>query len=81
MFENDNLSSLMSVRQRDLQYRSGPKIKKFRKAMGLTQEQLAIRVGVTRSSVANWEACLRAPSIEHYCILAKELKVNINSLY
>lgn len=34
----------------------GDRIKRFRKANGLTQQQLAERVGVTQSAIAAWES-------------------------
>ena len=73
--------TLMSIRQRDLPYRSAPLIKKYRKQKKLTQYQLALRLGVSRSCVANWEAHLRAPTVEQYCALAKILDVNVGDLF
>ena len=75
------IEKLKRIRQRDIPYISGPIIKKLRKKHGLTQEQLALRIGISRSMVGNWEACLRAPRIDHYCALAKIFHIEIEDLY
>jgi len=41
-----------------------PLILRGRKAAGLTQAQLAARVGVTQSTVSRWERGIEAPSLE-----------------
>lgn len=70
-----------SLKQRDLPYRTGPIIKKLRKKHNLTQSQLALRIGTTRSSVGNWEACLRTPRIDQYCALATLFDVDLPELF
>ena len=42
----------------------GEKLKQMRKMLGLTQEQMAEAAGVTRQSVAQWEAGNTSPTIE-----------------
>lgn len=78
--ENKNGKRVKTVRQCDLPYRTGPIIKKLRKEHKLTQSQLALRIGTTRSSVGNWEACLRAPRIDQYCALANVFDVELSEL-
>ena len=48
------------------------RIKELRGKVGLTQKQLAKRIGVTRATVNSWEMALSAPSC---CYLAELSKV------
>jgi len=41
---------------------TGSEIKELRKKLNLTQQQLADKVGVTRVTVARWEAEAKRPS-------------------
>ena len=52
----------------------------LRKKQGLTQEELAARLGVTTSAVGNWEAGLRRPRYESLRRLAEVLGVSIDDL-
>jgi transcriptional regulator with XRE-family HTH domain len=56
--------------------RIGKSIKKHRDAAGLTQEQLAEKVGVGRVAVARWEIGATAPSLEMIETVAKILGVH-----
>lgn len=69
------------VRQRSLSVQSGPVIQKLRKQHNLTQQHLANRLNISRSTVGNWEAGLRTPSADHYRALADLFHVDIDSLY
>ena len=42
----------------------GYNIRRFREAKGLTQEQLAERLNVTRQAVSNWETEKTQPDID-----------------
>lgn len=55
-------------------------IVKSRQAKGLTQEELAVRVGVSRSSVAMWETGKAFPRASMLVALANTLKVSIEQL-
>lgn len=68
------------IRKRDLPFITGPKIKQLRKERGLTQEQFAELLGVGRSTVGNWEACLRTPTLEQYCTISLKLDIDISTL-
>lgn len=41
-------------------------IEQARVAAGLTQEELAKRIGVSRISVGNWERGVKAPNRKHF---------------
>ena len=58
----------------------GEKLKAARKAQRITQQALADRLGVHRSTVANYEIERRRPSLEELKMIARILHVDINYL-
>ncbi len=56
-------------------------LKRLRESVGLTQEQLATRIGRSLSVVQKWEQGKRIPTIDNSAVLAKELKVSLKTLY
>ena len=58
----------------------GEKIKEARKQCGLSQEQLAEKMAVSRSAVAKWEANNGLPDVENLKTLATLLNVSIDYL-
>lgn len=52
------------------------RIKQLRRGRGMTQSQLGQKVGVSRSCIANWERCLRAPDAANICDLATFFNVS-----
>lgn len=55
-------------------------LKFFRKKYGLTQEQIAERLGVSRQAVAKWERGDTLPDIDNIIALADLYEVTIDSL-
>lgn len=55
---------------------NGQRLKELRLAAGLTQTELAEKVGVGRDAVARWEANNREPSWSNVVQLAKALGVS-----
>lgn len=55
-------------------------LKLFRKKFGLTQEQIAERLGVSRQAVAKWERGDSLPDIDNIIALADLYEVTIDSL-
>ena len=55
-------------------------LKTLRERHGLTQEQLAERVLVTRQAVSRWETGETQPNTETLKLLSKEFDVSINTL-
>ena len=55
-------------------------LKDLRESHGLTQEQLAERVMVTRQAVSRWETGETQPNTETLKLLSKEYNVSINTL-
>lgn len=58
----------------------GKKIKDLRNKYRLTQTELAVQIGVTKSTVAAYENDSRTPSYEVLIKLADVFKVSIDSL-
>lgn len=58
----------------------GEKLKTARKSAGLTQEQLAEKLTVSRQAVTKWEADRGLPDIENIRLIAKLLNVSIDYL-
>ena len=55
-------------------------LKLYRKKSGLTQEQIAEELGVSRQAVAKWERGETLPDIENVMALADLFEVSIDSL-
>jgi len=58
----------------------GKKILSLRKKIGLSQEQLGEKVGVTRQTISNWEIGETSPNPEQLKFLSKTLNVSIDKL-
>ena len=58
----------------------GEKLKEARKQAGLSQEELAIKIGVSRSAIAKWESNNGLPDIDNLKIISKLLNVSIDYL-
>lgn len=55
-------------------------IRMFRKAKGLSQEELAVKLNVVRQTVSKWEKGLSVPDSEMIIKLAEELDTTVNTL-
>lgn len=55
-------------------------IQRTRQAAGLTQEQVAEAVGVSRQTVAKWESGETSPDLEHASALADALSTTLDGL-
>jgi|SRR5690625_9801 len=58
----------------------GEKLKKARKEAGLTQEQLAEKLNVSRSAIAKWETDKGMPDIDNLKLLSQLVDVSIDYL-
>jgi transcriptional regulator with XRE-family HTH domain len=65
----------------DLLVRLGGRISKLRKTQGWTQAELAERVGIDRSFLADVERGKRNISILNVEIIAKGLKISLSRLF
>lgn len=59
----------------------GEKIRNARKALGLTQRQLADLIGVSNTSVSNWEKDLSRPDADLIQKLCAALRLQPNDFY
>lgn len=59
----------------------GNKIKQLRYKAGLTQEQLALKLGISSQSVSKWETSVSMPDITLLPLLAEEFGVSIDELF
>ena len=55
-------------------------IKRARKAKGLSQEELAVKLNVVRQTVSKWENGLSVPDSDLLIFLAEELDTSVNAL-
>ena len=58
----------------------GGNIQASRQAAGMTQEQIAAIVGVSRQTVAKWESGETSPDLEHAAALADALGTTLDGL-
>lgn len=55
----------------------GKRIQEIRIRRGLTQEQLADRIHISKSSISEWEACKRVPQMKTLRKIAEALGVDV----
>lgn len=58
----------------------GDKLKEIRRREGLSQEQLAERIGVSRQAITKWETKKGLPDLENMMILAEIFKTTLDEL-
>lgn len=58
----------------------GNNIFELRKKMGLSQEELSEKIGVTRQTISNWELNETQPNPEQLKLLSKSLNVSVDEL-
>ena len=58
----------------------GDRLKQIRTAQGLSQEQLAEKIGVSRQAITKWETKKGLPDIENMVILAEIFKMTLDEL-
>ena len=51
--------------------RLGERISQYRRSLGVSQEELGARLGVSRQAVSKWEKGLSSPSTANLIALAK----------
>lgn len=58
----------------------GNNIKIIRKQIGLTQEELALHIGVTPQAVSRWENGVSMPTLDNLIVLAAIFNVAIDDI-
>lgn len=56
-------------------------IQTARRNAGLTQQQLAERIGVSRAALANWETGICLPSIDNALTLSRTLEIPLDQIF
>ena len=59
----------------------GNRIKKLRKSLGYTQEELAEKINISRTHMGHIEQGRKSPSIKIMEKLARALKVKVSNLF
>ncbi len=63
-----------------MKYEIGSRIRMYRKERGLTQEQLADKINVTKSRVSNWEQGINRPDADILTDICRVLNVSPSDL-
>ena len=63
-----------------MKYELGRRIAIARKTRGITQEELAALMNVSRQSVSHWEKGISTPAFEVLCKLVPLLEMDISDL-
>ena len=58
----------------------GQTIARYRKDLGLSQEELGARLGVSRQAVSKWETDNATPDMENLLALAREFGISVAEL-
>ena len=58
----------------------GKRIQSYRKQKGLSQEQLASRLNISRQALSKWESDINVPNIDKIMDVAKALEITLNEL-
>ena len=58
----------------------GRRIHELRKASGLSQEQLANHINVSRQTISNWEGDIGMPSLEKIVLISDLFQVSLDQL-
>ena len=59
----------------------GNKIRMLRQKVGITQEQLGEKLGISAQSISKWETGITMPDITLLPLLSSELGVSIDELF
>lgn len=58
----------------------GEKIKKIRKMAGMTQEELAEKMNVSRQTISKWEKEISSPDLESAIVLCELFEISLDDL-
>ena len=56
----------------------GEKIKKIRKMAGMTQEELAEKMNVSRQTISKWEKEISSPDLESAIVLCELFEISLD---
>lgn len=63
-----------------MKYEIGSRIRRYRKENGLTQEQLADKINVTKNRVSNWEQGINRPDADILADICRALNESPSNL-
>ena len=63
-----------------MKYELGTKIRKYRQVAGLSQKELASRLGISNSRVSNWEQGINRPDADMLADICRVLEVSPSDL-
>ncbi len=63
-----------------MKYEIGARIRKYREMCGLSQKELAQKIGVSNSRVSNWEQGINRPDADILADICKALNVSPSEL-
>lgn len=63
-----------------MKYEIGKRIRKYRENLGLSQKELAEKIGVSNSRISNWEKGINRPDADILADLCRALKVSPSNL-
>lgn len=63
-----------------LKYEIGSRIRKYREMAGLSQKELADKIGISNSRVSNWEQGINRPDADIIAEICRALKVSPSDL-
>ena len=58
----------------------GERIQKYRKMKGLSQEEVAEKIGVSRQTISKWESNLSSPDIQSCKAMADVFGISLEEL-
>lgn len=71
----------MFLGQKQTKEKLGKRVQKLRKNMGLSQEELAEKIKISRTHMGHVEQGRKSPSLKVMTKLAKALKVRMSDLF
>lgn len=63
-----------------MKYDIGPRVRKYREALNLSQKEFAELIGVSNSRVSNWEQGINRPDVDILARICEILKVSPSEL-
>lgn len=79
-FNAENACSDDRIRRERMENRLAENIRDYRKSLGLTQDQLAERLGITLGTVSKWERGSSEPDLGYIMDLAELFHVSVDAL-
>jgi transcriptional regulator with XRE-family HTH domain len=80
MFKNFTVADILDVYGKGLPKNPADRIRYARKARGLTQAELAEKVGVGKGLICHWEGEHSEPNLFHATLVADALNVSLDWL-